>query len=744
MAGDPAFGAELRRLRQAAGLSLTELASRVHYSKGYLSKVETGVANPNTALAALCDTELGSGGTLAALVPVAAPPEPALSTLPPATAQFVGRTTELAAIEAALREPVFGGPSVCVVHGMAGVGKTALALRAAHRIQGDFAGGTLFLDLRGHTPGATPVSAGEALDRFLRLLGVRGERIPAHTDDRAALFRDRTRGRALLLVLDNARSAEQVRLLVPAEPACRVLVTSRHHLAALDEASHIALDLPSPDEAAALFRAVCARDEASPEVDSVVERCGRLPLAVRIAAAKLRSRPSWRVADLNRRLADEPARIAALDDGERDVAAAFRVSYDDLPAPRRRLLALLTLHPGADLGHWCAAALAGGEVEDALEHLLAGNLLSELDGRYRMHDLLRTFVRTQAETEISDREREAALLRLLDAALFSAVRADQFIAPQRFRPDFAFTEKPREPEIHDESGAISWLREEWPHLVALCLLAGDRGFHSHCWKLAFTLRSYFFLAKLWDPWIRTCERATASAHADGDAWAEATTLHNLGMAFSDRGDLDDAAATYRRALALYSRLDDQHGVHTGLSNLAWVEHYRGNHDAALHGLRTARDFYKRTGSERNAAITTRGLAIVKTALADYAGALGDISFALSVFDRLGLDMDAAMALNTEARIHHLTGHLAEASATYLAARDRSLECGSTYEAARAETGLGNVAHDDHRPQDAADHWTRAADLHPTLDPAMVPEAQTHHATQPPTPTTPTRTSGTPT
>ncbi|MGC7101966.1 ATP-binding protein [Amycolatopsis lurida] len=724
MAGDPAFGAELRRLRLEAGLSLTELAARVHYSKGYLSKVETGVAKPNRKLAGLCDTELGSGSTLAGLVPFPVAPGTALSTLPPVTAQFVGRSAEIAEIEAALEKPVFGGPSVCVVHGMAGVGKTALAIRAAHRIQGGFADGTLFLDLRGHTPGATPVSAGATLDRFLRLLGVRGEQIPGDTDDRAALFRDRTRGRELLLVLDNARSAEQVRLLVPAEPACRVLVTSRHQLAALDEAHHVALDLPSPAEAIALFRAVCPRDGASPEIDSVVERCGRLPLAVRIAAAKLRTRPSWRVTDLNRRLADEPARLAVLDDGERDVAGAFRLSCEDLPAPQRRLLVLLTLFPGTEIGHWAAAALAGAEVEGALEHLLATHLLSELDGRYRMHDLLRTFVRAQADAELPAADRDAALNRLLDAGLFAAMRADRFVAPQRFRPEFAVDPEPPTPEIHDEAAAVAWLREEWPNLVALCLLAGERGFHAHCWRLAFALRGYFFLAKLWDPWIETCRRAADSARADGDGWAEATTLNNLGTAFSDRGELDEAAESYRRALVLYQRLDDQHGVHTGLSNLAWVEHYRGDHEAALRGLLAAREFYERTGNQRNAAITTRGIAIVETALADYASALRNTGDALVTFERLGLDMDAAMTLNARAHIHHLAGRLPEATAAYLAARDRSLECGSTYEAARAETGLGNVAASDARGADADEHWRRAADLHPALDPLMVPEAET--------------------
>ncbi|WP_020667456.1 ATP-binding protein [Amycolatopsis nigrescens] len=737
------FGAELRRLRQEAKLSLTELATRVHYSKGYLSKVETGMAGPNAALAALCDTEFGTGGTLTALLPTDAPRRQrraALvmmrSGLPAVTPHFADRADELEEIRAAVLREVEGGAAVCAVHGMAGVGKTTLVVRCAHRLQTHFTDGVLFLDLRGHTPGAGEVTAAEALDRFLRILGVPAEEIPADTDDRAALYRDRLRGRSFLIVLDNARATRHLLPLVPAEPQCRVLVTSRHRLAALDDARHITLATLPHEQAAALFTELIHdhphRTDDGTAVSGIVNRCGRLPLALRIAAARLRANPSWTLAELDQRLDDESARLGELDDGERSITATFQLSYRELPAQQQRLFGLLALHPGADLEIYSAAALAGADLPST-ERLLAGLhdahlITQESTGRYQFHDLIRTFARTIALPAVPAPEQRAALARLFDLNVYATDLVDRILTPQRHRRDIEFGHlPPAVPDFTRDNCGEEWLRDEWRNLVALCTAAGEHGFHDRAWQLAFALRGYFFLTKLWDPWIATCRQALTSAEVNGDLWAQATTSNNLGVASIERGLLDQAEQHYRAAHALFRELEDEHGAHTAVNNLAWIAHFRGDHPSALKGMETALGFYQRVEAHRNIAITQRGIALVQAELGDYAPALDNAGAAFATFEELGLDLDAAMSLNAQGWVHHRAERRHEAATAYRDALDRSQQCGSSYEAARAETGLGNVAYAAGQHEQAEQHWRLAAERHPNLNPAVVAEARARQA-----------------
>jgi tetratricopeptide (TPR) repeat protein/DNA-binding XRE family transcriptional regulator len=729
------FGGELRRLRRDAGISLSTLAERVHYSKGYLSKVENGSSQPNDALAAMCDEVLATGGALTALLADAGGRRRAKRHggaapfgLPTATAHFTGRAGEMADVLAALRTST--GP--CVLSGMGGVGKTALAVRCGRRAEARFPDGVLFMDLRGHTPGVAAVTPAEALDRFLRLLGVSGDAIPADVDDRASMYRDQLHGRAVLVVLDNALSAEQVAPLLPAEEKCRVIVTSRHRLAALDDAHHVPLGVLPTDEGVALLRSLVgerADDSASPDV---VARCGRLPLAIRIAAARLLANPSWRLADLARRLEAEADRLLELDDGERSVAAAFRLSVDTMPADQRRLLALLTVHPGADLDLTAAAALAGLRLpiaERLLGHLRDGHLIEQdATGRYRWHDLLRSFAVAEVATELTAEDRMRALTRLVETELHAAQSADRVLAPTRYRREVVLDPSPAR-VIADTEEALAWFRAEWPNLVALCRAAFEQGLHTYSWQLAFSLRSFFYVAKLWDPWIGSQRVALAAAEADGDQWAQATMQNNLGVAIIDRGDLDTAADHYRRALALFVGLGDQHGVNTTKANQAWVDHYRGDHAAALANLRTALDYYVSAGATRNAAITLRGMALVEVALGEHTSAVAHAEEALRLVGDLGLDLDVTMAHNCLGWAWFRAGHLPEAEAAYAAALDSCDRSGSTYEAARAETGLGNVASAAGHPETAGHLWAAASDRGIRLDPVIVGEERARHELQ---------------
>ncbi|MBB5159252.1 ATP-binding protein [Saccharopolyspora phatthalungensis] len=723
------FGAELRRLRRRAGLSLSTLAARTHYSKGFLSKVETGAAPPSPALAALCEAELGATGLLVELLPDEPArrrtrPDTRPSGLPALSAHFVGRLAGQRSIRAALEAD--GG--VCVVSGMGGVGKTELAVRCAHRLESGFTDGCLFVDLRGHTPGRGPAEPAEVLDRLLRMLDVPVDEIPADVDDRAALYRSRLRGRSVLLVFDNAAGAAQVRPLLPAEPKCRVLVTSRNRLPSLDGATHVSLDLLSDVDAARLFAAIADVDAEGAMVRSIVERCGRLPLAVRIAAARLRAHPAWDLAELHRRLTDEADWFGEIDDGERSLTAALELSVRDLGAAESRMLGLLSLHPGGDFDVCAAAALTGvaPRAADRLAERLHGAfLLSQpAKDRFALHDIVRAFARDSVLAGMPEQQKVAGLRRLLDAMLATAALADRLLIPGRYQPEWARHLDPPEPlRFAGRAQAMAWFRVEWQNLVELSRAAQQFGEYERCWHLAFVLRGFFFETKLWDPWIAVHRRAREAAAELGDRWALAGTNSHLGVALADRGDLAGAAECYRDALDLYREIGDEHGEITVRANCGWVEHFRGDHETAVRNLSFALGHYERVGNVRNAAITRRGIALAQTALRQYPEAADAAERALAEAEELALEADAVRALNCLAWVHFEAGEHRRAAAAYQRAADRAGSQASHYEQARALTGLGNVAACGGRGTEAVALWRRADEAHGGLEPAMVAEAR---------------------
>ncbi len=303
-----------------------------------------------------------------------------VSGLPRQDRHFIGRASDLDRLVGAVTAEG-NGAAVCVVHGMAGVGKTALVARAAGLLAGRFPDGTVFIDLHGHTPGRIQLTASEALDRVLRRVGVDGERIPAQVDERAALYRHLLADRRLLIILDDAHDVGHVRPLLPGAPGCAVIVTSRLRLAAFDDACAIRLDVLPHAEATALFRSVAGTDRlrnepgADATLQRVVARCGRLPLAIRVAAARHRARHLHTLADLDGHLADAHTVLAALDDGDRSVAASFQVSVAELPVELRRTFALLGTHPGTEFSAEGAGALVGEA------RMVAASLLDRLVDR---------------------------------------------------------------------------------------------------------------------------------------------------------------------------------------------------------------------------------------------------------------------------------------------------------------------------------------------------------------------------
>ncbi|WP_433041759.1 ATP-binding protein [Dactylosporangium sp. CS-033363] len=521
--------------------------------------------------------------------------------LPADTALFTGRRAELERV-------VSGGAAVVAIDGMAGIGKTALAVRAAHRLAGRFPDGCLFLDLHGYTEDVAPIQPAQALPRLLRAIGVPGEQIPAEADDQAALWRGRLAGRRVLVVLDNARTAEQVRPLLPAGPGCLALVTSRRRLLALDDARSVSLDGLPDGDSVALFGSVAGRERVrahADAVDRIVAACGGLPLAVRIAAARLRARPMWTAEDLAGELA-----VERLDDGERSVPAALALSVADLDPAQRRLWCRLSLHPGTDADSAAAAALAGIAEPVAgpmLERLLDAHLLQQaVRGRFRFHDLVRAYAARLEHTEEPDEVRSAGVVRLLEHYTATVATADR-----------------------------TWLDAERANLVAATGVAAAHGRPELAVRLSELLLRYLREGGHYADALAIHAAGREAAHITSDRAGEAAALVSLGATQEVQGRFGEAAANLRRALDEYTDLGDLAGQSRALRYLGHVHWRRGPYDTAAGYAERALELARRLGDRtaEAAALDALGLVLERQDRDEEAAGLFD--GALRLFRELG-------------------------------------------------------------------------------------------------------------
>lgn len=641
----------------------------------------------------------------------------------PAAPNLVGRAAEMdrltAVLDGGTRSPI------CVVSGTAGVGKTALAVRLAYQVADRFPDGQLYADLNGF--GAyPPTEPSEVLYGFLHALGVDPSAIPLTPAAQSALYRSLLAQRRMLVVLDNAADSEQVRPLVPGECRSAVIVTSRDRLtglAAVADVEHVTLDvLTSGESLQILTRQIGRGDHGGIDGEDVAatrltELCAGLPLALTITAARIAARPRLRLEGLVEELADERTRLdaIALDTPGLDLRSVFSGSYRQLRDQPARLFRLLGLLPNHDIDINAAVALTGtgaAPTRRSIDALLAAHLLSEVSpDRFRTHDLLHIYARDLATSEV---DRHRPMTRLLEYYLSGADRADRFITPHRHRVTLELSETAGvSPAIHTYDEALDWLTAEQGNLVALCHMA-ERGFESHCWRLAYTLRGFFYLTKRWDAWIQTHECALAACLRSGDRRAEAMTRNNLGRALLESGRQDEAAAHYAEARSLFSELDDHHGLSNALANQATILFRQGSFDEALHLNNEALVYYRQVSARRNVAITLRSLSRVEAELGRLSDAERHAHEALDVFVDLDLDLDIAKALTNLGRIHQRRGEISLAEDAYGKALDYSLRCGSRYEEARALHRIGAVAAARGSDDEARRRWYQALDLYRSL------------------------------
>ncbi len=474
--------------------------------------------------------------------------------LPYAGAVFVGREAELSRLAQALGGSDTSAPPIAAIDGMAGTGKTALAVHAARRLAARYPDGLLFADLHGHTPGHRPRDVKSALDHLLVGAGVGATAIPSSLEEAQSLWRATVAGRRLLIVLDNALDSNAVTPLLPGSPACGVLITSRSQLTGLDVHERLHLGLLDATDATALLTQLVGTDRAAEDVaasNGLIERCGNLPLALRIAGARLRHRPTWTVAHINDRLDRVGRRLSELTADGLGISTAFALSYEQLPTDQQDFFRLLSLLPGRDLDQYGAAALAGLdplEASDLAESLVDANLLLQrAPGRYEFHDLIREYATHLTDSTDASELRTAARDRLLEYYLQACFHPFYEQEGMRY-----FDPDPRSPQAVPQHAtlkqAMAWADAEADNLAAAVEYAASTDDHVRTWQLALVVVTYLERRGKIQQQDQVLDLALAAAETLRDREAEARVLHARGRLIRSQRGARPSAEQLRRAL----------------------------------------------------------------------------------------------------------------------------------------------------------------------------------------------------
>jgi DNA-binding SARP family transcriptional activator/Tfp pilus assembly protein PilF len=617
--------------------------------------------------------------------------------LPPTITTFVGRHSETSTLVDILRPRVRSVPIAAIV-GPGGIGKSCLGIRVAHRLADSFPDGQLYLDLQGATPGLDPLAAIAALSMLLRSLGVAAEKIPHDLADAVRLYRSRTAGLKLLLLLDNAVGVEQLRPLVPGTGGSAVLVTARRNLAELEGLTQLHLGTLATDDAIELVTATIGRSRVTSdeELRRLTDACAGLPLALQLAASRLASRPSWPVAAFNDRLTDERRRLDELRLADVALRSSFAVSYQHLPPKAQHVFRCCGLFPGPDFTPPAIAALARSDesqVCDLLEALVDESLLhSRIPGRYHLHDLMRIYAVDQAHAYEDEHEVTQRLSRLTAWYLRAAADADRTLnaALSRPAPQYDHADLPAAPTYAGQTQAVAWFEAERRNLREVVQTAARHGLHRLAWQLPLIVKGFLDLGRYTDDWIATYETALESVQQCDDPYAQARVLNGLGSGYWRQERAPEAIDCYHRALAIVRGLGDRRteailwvnlgGIHGGirefdaaidalqralqireqvggqfdetfaLTNLGHVYHECGRADEARPLLERALRLRREQGNRHGEAITLHCLADTLLALRHYAEADAAAEQALTMFVEQGNRYGQGVALHTMGRV----------------------------------------------------------------------------------------------
>jgi len=641
--------------------------------------------------------------------------------LPVAVRGFTGRDEEMNRLVSILDATRGESPAVVIsaVSGMAGVGKTALAVHWARQVESAFPDGQLYVNLRGFDPRGSVVTPTEAVRGFLDAFGVHPDRIPPGLEAQVGLYRSLLAGRRVLVVLDNAVDEQQVRPLLPGAAGCMALVTSRNRLTglAVSEGAHmLSVDVLGPGAARDVLAERIGTDRLTAEPDAVrdiVVRCAGLPLALAVVAARADALPHRPLSTLVRELREERNRLDALDAGESasQVRAAFSWSYRALSPGAARLFRLLGLHPGPDTGLAAVAALAGcppQEARELLSELTRGHLLSEhAPGRYTFHDLLRVYAGELVAEQDDARIRRAALQRMFHHYLHTARAADALVTPQPNPVSLptarrgANVEKPV-----DYDRALAWFTAEWAVLLEV-LRQAPEGFEGHVWRLTAVLTTYLDRNGYWQALEDAGRRALAAARLHHDRAGQACAHRSLGLALDRLRHPDPAREHYAQALELFAGLGSDAGQARTYQHLARLSGTQGDRRQALEHARRSLRHYRAAGDRAGQSAALNHIGWQLAHLGDHHQALTHCEQGLALAQVAGDVNGLAHTWDSLGYIHRQLGQDQRAVECYRQAAELFHATGERNHEARCLTCLGDCYHSTHQPAPAQETWAQA-------------------------------------
>jgi tetratricopeptide (TPR) repeat protein/transcriptional regulator with XRE-family HTH domain len=652
-----------------------------------------------------------------------------LTWLPPDVPFFVGREEQLRDMDRLISRPHLSSEALttAVVSGVAGIGKSALAVHWGHRNRDAFPDGQLYLNLRGFDPYGPPMPPVDAVRIFLSALRVPPQRIPSGLTERIGLYRTITSDKRILVILDNARDADQVRPLLPGGAGPRVVVTSRNPmlgLVATDAARPIVLDILRHPEARELLRQRLGHDRIDDQdeaVSDIISRCACLPLALALVTARAATHPRYALGDLadELRRAADTLDVIVSDEAASDLRTVFSWSYRSLTQEAARTFRLLGLHPGPDVSLDAVASLVGlapAVARPLLGQMAGAGLVAEpVPGRFVMHDLLRAYAGELSALE-SPEQRRRATARVLDHYLGTAIGADRRMDPHRDAIDIApIGDGVALTPVPDRQTAQAWLDAEHQVLVRMVSAAADAGLDVHAWQLAWALVEYLDIQGYWNDIARTQRMALAAAGRLGNRDAEGRALRQLANADIQMGNLDLADQHLQQSLQLSAARQDDAGQANTHINLAVLrERQERFGDANAHALR-ALELYRRAGHRVGEGIALNSLGYGYALAGDLPRALRCCTEALAVNNEIDHRKNKAHTFDSLGYIYAQLHDFDKSAGYYREALMLFREFGNRYNEADALINLGDVARDSGDGSAAKAAWRKAAAILDEID-----------------------------
>jgi DNA-binding SARP family transcriptional activator len=619
-------------------------------------------------------------------------------TLPPDTADFVGREDELAEVAAEHGDV----PQTIVIEGMPGVGKSALAVHAARAAARQYPDGMFYLSFHSHDPDDPSIDASEALRRLLRMLGLPAMQIPETIGERVTLWRAQLSRRRVVVILDDVARHDQVRPLLPVAGRCLILITARRRLPDLERARVLTLDVLPMQDAVTLFTRIAGPGRAADQDDvaTAVGLCGRLPLAIQLTAGRLSQAGSGSLASLVEEMTRPPARLGSSGAASPEVTSAFDLSYQALEPDHQRFFRRLGICPCPHFSLTAAAALGGGtlaEAEKALSALLDHHLLvRSAEGQFRFHDLIREYSAVRASQDDPAAEKRQAISRLLDYYLFTADKADRVLHPFRHRMSVSVARQPASsPALGTADDAAGWLELEWRNILELAQYAGRHELKRQCADLTHLLAGFVEVSAYWDEAItghtlalQACrdlddpgriaqaslelsvvsqqtgrheatlplaEEAASIYRSLADQRGEAEALDQIGLANQRAARSREALAYFHEARTLYCEAEDQHGVANTLSHSGIACWHLGRYPDALAHLREALSLYRDVGDRRGEAKALSNLGRMQLHCGYHRDALDNYERSLDIFNEIGGAQNQAILYHNIGNVYQYRG-----------------------------------------------------------------------------------------